>query len=251
MSARARAACACRRPAELERHVAPRLRPARFAKACSTVRTMAPQAGRRRAGTAPAGSCRSPADGAPPGWRRTRSLRSSTTRTPSAISSITSRFSAACWRASPCRRALELLARQAPASSPASTVMTKGPAGQRRLQSSCVSQARPPNHATSSISATAAAVPAPAARRQHAGHQHRQHQQRRVVEAGARRQQPSSTEGQQVDTDGAQPRANTPRERLPAHRHLARQQPQHQRQRAIGDADQRQPRARPARRTGR
>jgi hypothetical protein len=124
---------------------------------------------------------------------RTRRRRS-TTSTPSAISSITSRLSCACWRASSrLPRAASSSRARRPASSPASSVMTNRPmparpgALQHQRRVATVGDAR--QASASSSSATAGAVPSASSReRQHAGHQHRQHQQRREVEAGARLQ---------------------------------------------------------------
>ena len=171
---------------------------------------------------------------------RTRPRRS-TTSTPSCISSITRRFSCACWRAiSMLPRAVISSRARRPASSPASTVMTKKPLPasaclRHQLRHAAAAQRRQPGGAQQHQGDRGRRGQRHRARRQHAGHQHRQHQQRDVVEAGTRGQHVQRTEGHQVDADGGQPRtAEHTHQRLRFDGLFAWQQPQAQRQRAVG-----------------
>ena len=132
------------------------------AKARSTASTSAPQAGTPRSWNGavrlmPSGASRRRAAGLA---ARTRPPRS-TTRTPSSISSITRRFSSACWRAiSRLPRALSSSRASRPASSPASTVMTKKPLPARPAWVISAVASPPESKATQAVTSSASVASA-------------------------------------------------------------------------------------------
>ena len=146
---------------------------------------------------------------------RTRRRRS-TTSTPSVISSITSRFSCACWRAiSRLPRAAISSRTRRDASSPASSAMTNrpipaNPACGQHGGALAPYERRMPRHQQQQQGHRGRGRERPHARGQHARHQHRQHEQGGEVEARARLQQVQGREGEQVDTDRGEPLAPAP-----------------------------------------